>query len=256
MFVLVPESNVEAFPDAHSYDNDYGNVGDHLPTIWKTPASIGTSRSSIGSSRPAAPDAVIVRNRNGNHFGTQPCGLLRAALNDLVPIDSRKVWMALAPIRGAPPGAPNPDFPVDKPTQPSLTPAPVDQPPAPPVRQRHAPIVIGSAEVTFTFRVIPEQPAIARASMTIHITTGSYALGFVRMSAAKARALLGDLQNERSPIIAAGDEDGTIKIKLENTDAGLVLQVCKPGERNALGRWVLDQDLKAAANELLADLGL
>jgi hypothetical protein len=124
------------------------------------------------------------------------------------------------------------------------------------VRQRNTPIEIGSSGVTFTFRVIPEQPAIARASMTIQITTSSHALGFLRMSDARARAFLADLRNDCSPIVATGDEDGNVQIEYDSADAGPVLIVRTPGEATALGRWSLDRDMKAAADELLADLGL
>jgi hypothetical protein len=104
---------------------------------------------------------------------------------------------------------------------------------------------------------------IARASMTVHIVadavgpSSSHTLGFLRMSAANARAFLTDLRNGHSPIVATGDEDGTVQIEFESTGAGTVLLVRKPGERHALHRWVIDQrlDLKTTATELLADLG-
>jgi hypothetical protein len=115
--------------------------------------------------------------------------------------------MALAPIRGAPPGAPNPDFlvgnPRARPAQPFAAPASDDRPPTRPIRQRHTPIKMGAGGVTFTFRVIPEQPAIARASLTIHIVaeaagaSSPQSLGFLRMSASNARAFLADLSNGR-----------------------------------------------------------
>ena len=83
-------------------------------------------------------------------------------------------------------------------------------------------------------------------------------LGFLRMSAANARTFLTDLQNGRSPIVATGDEDGTVQIEYEITDTGPVLLVHRPGQRHALHRWVIDRtiDLKTTADELLADLGL
>ena len=81
--------------------------------------------------------------------------------------------MTLAPIRGAPPGAPVPDFPIKEPrvnpAQPAAAPASGDQPPESPIRHRQTPIEIGGDGIVFTFRVISELPAIARASMTIHI---------------------------------------------------------------------------------------
>jgi hypothetical protein len=175
--------------------------------------------------------------------------------------------MTLAPIRGAPPGAPNPDFPIEeprvKPAQPTAAPASGDQPPISPTRLRQAPIEIGGGGITLTFRVIPELPAIARASMTVHVVAGaegpsaSHALGFLRMSAANARAFLTDLRNGRSPIVATGDENGTVQIELEITEAGPVMLVHKLGQRHALHRRIIDRrfDLKTMADELLADLG-
>ena len=99
--------------------------------------------------------------------------------------------------------------------------------------------------------------------MTVHIvadavgSSSSHSLGFLRISAANARAFLADLRNGRSPIVATGDEGGTVQIEYEITDAGLVLLIRKPGQRHALHRWVIDRsfDLKTTASELLADLG-
>jgi hypothetical protein len=151
--------------------------------------------------------------------------------------------MTLAPIRGAPPGAPNPDFPIEeprvKPAQPTAAPASRDQPPMSPVRPRQTPIEIGGGGITLTFRVIPELPAIARASMTVHIVaddggpSSSHPLGFLRMSAANARAFLIDLRNGRSQIVATGDEAGTVQIELEITEAGPLMLVRKPGQQHA-----------------------
>lgn len=175
--------------------------------------------------------------------------------------------MTLAPIRGAPPGAPVPDFPIEEPkaepAQPTVAPASGDLPPIPAIRRRHTPIEFGGSGIALTFQVIPELPAIARASMTVHVVadaagpSSSHTLGFLRMSATNARTFLTDLRNGRSPIVATGDEDGTVQIEYEITGAGPVLLVRKPGQRHALHRWVIDRrfDLETAANELLADLG-
>ena len=175
--------------------------------------------------------------------------------------------MTLAPIRGAPPGAPIPDFPIEesrvKPAEPTAAPTSGDQPRVSPARRRHTPIEIGGGGITLTFRVIPEQPAIARASMTIHVVADAAgsssppALGILQMSAANARAFLTDLRNGRSPIVATGDEGGTVQIEYEITDAGPVLLIRRPGQRHALHRWVIDRsfDLKTTADELLTDLG-
>jgi hypothetical protein len=175
--------------------------------------------------------------------------------------------MTLAPIRGAPPGAPIPDFPTEeakvKPAKSTAAPAPGDPAPKAPIRQRQTPVKIGGSGIVFTFRVIPEQPAIARASMTVHIVvdavgqSSSHTLGFLRMSAANARAFLTGLRNGCSPIVAMGDEGGTVQIEYEITDAGPVLLIRKPGQQHVLHRWVMDQrfDLNTTADELLADLG-
>jgi hypothetical protein len=175
--------------------------------------------------------------------------------------------MTLAPIRGAPPGAPIPDFPVDEPRVDSVQPKAVlasgDQPQKSPIRQRQTPIDIRGSGIILTFRIIPELPAIARASMTVHIVadavgpSASRAVGFLRMSAAKARAFLADLLSGRSPVVATGDEDGTVQIEYEMTEAGPVFSVRKPGQQHALHRSVFNRslDLKTMANELLADLG-
>jgi hypothetical protein len=175
--------------------------------------------------------------------------------------------MTLAPIRGAPPGAPIPDFPTEnprvEPAEPTATPTSGDQPPDSPIRQRQTPIEIGGDGIAFTFAVIPELPAIARASMTVHIVadaagpSSSHILGFLRMSAANARAFLTGLRNGCSPIVATGDEGGTVHIEYEITDTGPVLLVRTPGQQHVLHRWVMDQrfDLNTTADELLADLG-
>jgi hypothetical protein len=88
-------------------------------------------------------------------------------------------------------------------------------------------------------------------------SSSSHTVGFLRMSAATARTFLTDLRNGRSSIVATGDEDGTVEIEYEITEAGPVLLVRKPGQRNALHRCVVERryNLYATAGELLADLG-
>jgi FixJ family two-component response regulator len=77
------------------------------------------------------------------------------------------------------------------------------------------------------------------------------------MSAANARSFLTNLQNGQSPVVAMCDEDGDVQIEYESTEAGAVLMVRKPGERDALHRCIIDReaDLTTIATELLADLG-
>ena len=175
--------------------------------------------------------------------------------------------MTFAPIRGAPPGAPIPDFPIEepkaKPVQPTAAPASGDTPHARPRRQPHTPIEIGGDGNSLTFRVIAEIPAIMRPSMTIHVNVdtaepaASHAFGFLRMSAANARGFLSNLRDGGSLIVATGDEDGTVQIEFGFTEVGLVVSVRELGEVHALRRWVIGRgfDVKTAANELLADLG-
>ncbi len=78
------------------------------------------------------------------------------------------------------------------------------------------------------------------------------------MSDANARAFLTGLRDGCSPILATGDEIGTVQIEFEITEAGLMLSVRKSGEQDTLHRWAIDRgfDLRATADELLlADLG-
>jgi hypothetical protein len=116
--------------------------------------------------------------------------------------------MTLAPIRGAPPGANVPAFPVEEPkakqAQPTAATASGDQVRPSPMRQPHMPIAIGGSGITLTFTVMPEQPAISRPSMTIDGvadpkgSSSSDMVGFLRMSAVTARAFLADLRGRLS----------------------------------------------------------
>lgn len=118
------------------------------------------------------------------------------------------------------------------------------------------PIELGGGGIALTFRVIPELPAIARPSMTVHITAESQPLGFLQMSAGNARAFLTNLRNGYSPIVATGDEGGTVQVEIEIAEAGLVLLIRKPGHRDAPQRWFMGRlDFGTMADELLADLG-
>jgi hypothetical protein len=175
--------------------------------------------------------------------------------------------MTLAPIRGAPPGAPIPAFPVDepkaKPVKPTATPACDNQLDAAPRRQPHTPIEIGGGGNTLVFRVIAEIPAIMRPSMTIHVIadaaepSSAHTLGFLRMSAANAREFLAKLRDRHSPIVATGDEDGTVQIEFETAESGSAFSVRKHGEQCASRRCLIDRtfDMNLTANELLGDLG-
>lgn len=175
--------------------------------------------------------------------------------------------MTLAPIRGAPPGASIPDFPVAEPTtEPSLTnatPTADDQRHLPAARQPHAPIEIQGGRFALTFRVIPERPAISRPSMTMYVTAHiegdvSHTVGLLKMSATVARRFLTDLRNRRSPIIAKGDEDGTVEIACEFIGSRATFSVRTPGEGHVICRVLSDKesDIETVAHHLLADLGV
>jgi len=180
---------------------------------------------------------------------------------------SRESNMTLAPIRGAPPGASIPDFPVEEPTAaPSLTtetPTAHDQRHLPAPRQPHTPIEVPGDRFTLAFRVIPEQPAISRPSMTIHVVAHiegdvSHTVGLLKMSARGAMRFLTDLRNRRSPIIAKGDEDGTVEIECEFNGSRHIFSVRALGEGQVTCRVlsVLEFDIETLANHLLADLGI
>jgi hypothetical protein len=179
----------------------------------------------------------------------------------------REPAMTLAPIRGAPLGASIPDFPVEKPpTQPSPTtarPTTDDQRHLPAGRHPHAPIEIPGDRFTLTFRVIPEQPAISRPSMTIHVVVHieghvSHTVGLLKMSASDAVRFLTDLRNRRSPIIAKGDEDGTVEIECAFTGSRHIFSVRALGKGRVMCRVLSDVEfnIDTVASRLLADLGV
>jgi hypothetical protein len=99
---------------------------------------------------------------------------------------------------------------------------------------------------------------ILNAATTAAESSAAQSLGFLRMSAANARTFLTDLRNGRFPIIAMGDEDGTVQIEFEIAETGLVLSVHNPSEPHASRRLVIEQsfDIKSIANDLLTDLAL
>jgi hypothetical protein len=175
--------------------------------------------------------------------------------------------MTLAPIRGAPPGASIPDFPVEEPmAEPPLTTATAtadDERQMPAARQPYASIEIPDGRFTLVFKVIPEQPAISRASLTIHVHARveedvSHSVGHLKMSARGARMFLTELRNRRSPIIARGDEDGSVEIECEYAGSQHIFSVRAPGQRHDTCRVVsgIESDIEVLANHLLADLGV
>jgi hypothetical protein len=77
------------------------------------------------------------------------------------------------------------------------------------------------------------------------------------MSAAHARAFLARLRNGCSPIVATGDEDGTVQLEYEITETQPVMLVRQLAQRHITHRCIIDDefDLRTMADELLADLG-
>lgn len=174
--------------------------------------------------------------------------------------------MTLAPIRGAPPGASIPDFPSEEPNEepipPTTTPVPGDQGQVAFTRQPHTPIEISGSHLTLTFRVIPEQPAISRASMTIRAVAetrgqSSGTLGFLRMSAVAARSFLTALKDDRSPIVATGDEGGTVEVVYVIAESGPAFLIRDVGGCHVVRHLLIHAgfDISTMTNGLLADLG-
>jgi hypothetical protein len=174
----------------------------------------------------------------------------------------------LAPIRGAPPGAPIPDFPSEVPksetTHPTVAAATAPhQPEAAPPRRSYAPVEIHCDGSVLTFKVIPELPAISRSSMVIQVSTDTadgcapHMLGSLEISPVEAERFLTELRNQYSPIVVRGDTGDSMQIECEFTDAGLVFTVQESGRGTATRRFPVDRtfDVRAMANHLLADLG-
>ena len=80
--------------------------------------------------------------------------------------------------------------------------------------------------------------------------------GSLQMSAERARDFLTKLRT-RSPVVAVGDEGGTVEIAFATTQAGPVFSINKPGVQDALHHCRIDPrfDMERAVDELLADLG-
>jgi len=178
--------------------------------------------------------------------------------------------MPLAPIRGAPPGAPIPDFPADAPAagRPPRAPAPAataaqSSLTAAPQRQPYAPVEIPGDEGTLTFIVVPELPAIRRSSMIVHVGTdltggcSPRMLASFEMSPEEAERLLTALRHRHSPIVTSGGTAEPLEIECAFTASGLVFTLRGSGGGTALRRFALDRtcDVTAMADHLLGDLG-
>src|SRR5271169_1516864 len=114
--------------------------------------------------------------------------------------------MPLAPIRGAPPGAPIPDFPSHVPEADTAHPTAAAatepcQPEASPPRRSYAPVEIRCDGSILTFKVIPELPAISRSSLIIHVSADTaegctpHMLASFEMSPVKAERFLTELRD-------------------------------------------------------------
>jgi hypothetical protein len=174
----------------------------------------------------------------------------------------------LAPIRGAPPGAPIPDFPSQVPksetTHPTVAAATEHHHPEKfPPRRSYAPVEIHCDGSILTFKVIPELPAISRSSMVIHVSADTtegcppHMLASFAMSPVKAERFLTELRNDYSPIVVRSDTGESMEIACEFTDSGLVFIVQESSRGTALRRFPVDRtfDVRAMADHLLANLG-
>ena len=173
--------------------------------------------------------------------------------------------MPLAPIRGAPPGAPIPDFPRDVPAAETVhppAPAPTtvhDSPAASRPRRPYSPFEIRGDETTLSFTVIPELPAIRRSSMLVRISADTTAgrpahtLASFEMSPVTAERFLIALRNQHSPIVIGEP----MQLECDVTASALVFTVREPGRGAASRRFSVDRtfDVTAMADHLLADLG-
>ena len=100
--------------------------------------------------------------------------------------------------------------------------------------------------------------------MTVHVVaqpvdqSTSHSIGFLRMSADAARTFLAALRDGRCPIVATGDEDGTIEVVYEITDRVSAFSVRKIGEQHVLHRLPMDSifDIGTLTNNLFANLGV
>jgi hypothetical protein len=116
----------------------------------------------------------------------------------------------------------------------------------------------GRGDSSLTFRVIPEVPAINRASMTISITGGLAGddSPHLHLATDEAKAFLLALHNGESPIVVA-DGRATLQIEFAIAEDGPGFTVSKPGQERTPLRFNAGRsyDMKAMAAHLLAELG-
>jgi hypothetical protein len=171
--------------------------------------------------------------------------------------------MTLRPIPGAPIDAPIPDFPTGEPG-PLIVPtfrvarSPVDPlPPAlVPVRQPGPIGIRGDGDCILTFRVIPEVPAINRASMTIAITGDPGIVSHLDLATDEARTFLLALRDGASPLVVASGRAAFL-LEFAIAEDGPVFTVSKPGQKQTARRFSVGwgYDVEAMAAHLLAQLG-
>jgi hypothetical protein len=171
--------------------------------------------------------------------------------------------MTLKPIPGAPIDAPIPDFPTGEPG-PLVVPASpltrrsVDPPPPAlsPVRQPGPIEIRGDGDTILTFRVVPEVPAINRASMTISLTGDPGMMSQLDLATDEAKTFLQALRDGPWPIVVANGRAAFL-LEFAITEDGPVFTISKPGQAHAALRFNAGRsyDVKAMAAHLLADLG-
>jgi hypothetical protein len=82
-------------------------------------------------------------------------------------------------------------------------------------------------------------------------------IGRLEMSPGKAEQFLAALQNRQAPVVIRGDLGGSVEIKCEFTDSGLVFTAQELDHRTVFRSSPVAQsfDLSAMVSHLLADLG-
>jgi hypothetical protein len=182
--------------------------------------------------------------------------------------------MTLKPIPGAPIDARIPDFPTGQPdpllippshaTRRTVAPAPSSPPPSTssPAR-RPGPVEIrGNGGLIISFRVIPEVPAINRASLTITIAGEPprdelpQTTPRLDLTTDQAKAFLLALRDGNEPIVI-GDSRTAFQVEFTNAEDGPTFTISQPGQARTVRRfnagWSFDVESMAA--HLLADLG-
>jgi hypothetical protein len=176
--------------------------------------------------------------------------------------------MTLKPIQGAPTGAPIPDFPTGDPGSvivptSSATLRSFDSAPTPSPARWPGPVEFrGKGDSVLTFKVIPEVPAINRASMTVSIVgepTGDYSTGampHLELATDEAKAFLLALR-DGDPPIAIIDRRTAFQVEFAIAADGPTFTASKPGQARTSRQFRAGSasDVKMMAAHLLADLG-